>query len=405
MADLERNVPNTTGTIFEAGSVSKQFTAFSILLLESEGKLSRSDDVRKYVPELPVYEAPITIQHLLNHTSGLKDWGSVAGISGWGRDRKGHSLDLALQIMFRQKSLNYKPGDQYLYSNSNYTMLVAIVERISKQKLEDFTKERLFTPLGMTNTRWRSNYREIVPNRAQAYGLNGDKYEILMPIENIYGHAGLLTTTGDLLKWNQLLENYQIGGEEVFKRRILNGKLNDGSQLVYASGIENHVPNSGFRTYAHSGSTSGYKALLMYYPEKKLSVIILSNEADLNPVKAGMDVSDVYLGHGPEKTPVEDQPPAEKPLTSYDAKALNSLAGNYYSEEAQATLKFIVTDNTLHIVDMTLDDFPLNITSTRDEFRRGPLVYAFKRNNKGVVTGVDISVPRASKVPFTKTSK
>jgi CubicO group peptidase (beta-lactamase class C family) len=405
MADLERNVPNSTGTIFEAGSVSKQFTAFSILLLENEGKLSRADDVRKHIPELPVYEAPITIQHLLNHTSGLKDWGSVAGISGWGRDRRGHTLELALQIIFRQKSLNFKPGDQYSYSNSNYTMLVAIVERVSKQKLEVFTQERLFTPLGMTKTKWRSNYREIVPNRAQAYRQVDDKYEILMPIENIYGHAGLLTTTGDLLKWNQLLETHQIGGEEVLKRRIENGKLNDNSSIIYASGIENHVANSGYRVYAHSGATAGYKALLMYYPEKKLSVVILGNIADFEPVKAGFDVSDIYLGHGPEKAPAVTPTTPEKPAVFYDAKTLGSFTGDYFSEEAQCNLQFVVTDNTLHVIDMTLQDAPLNPTPTLDEFRSGPLLYQFKRNNKGAVTGFHISVSRASNVPFKKISK
>src|SRR5690349_6549341 len=124
LADLEHNTPNTTETIFEAGSVSKQFTATSVLVLASEGKLSITDDVRKYIPELPKYNATITIQQLLNHTSGLKDWGSVGSLTGWPRTTRVYTNQLALDIICRQKSLNFTPGSEYSYSNSNFTLLV-----------------------------------------------------------------------------------------------------------------------------------------------------------------------------------------------------------------------------------------------------------------------------------------
>ncbi len=299
LADLERMVPNLTETIFESGSVAKQFTAFSILLLEKDGKLSQDDDVRKYIPELPTYQAPITIRHLLHHTSGLKDWGSIVAISGWPRTTKVYTLALALQEICRQKSLNFTPGDQYSYSNSNYTLLTAIVERVSKQSLQQFTQERIFQPLGMTSTKWRSNYREIVPGRAQAYSRTGGRYELTMPFEHVHGHGGLLTTTGDLLKWNRLLAIHQIGGEDVFLKRIERGNLNNGSTIDYAAGIENRMWLGKYKAFTHSGATAGYRAMLMYFPDKQLTVAMLSNDASFSPVTKGFEVASIFFGVNP----------------------------------------------------------------------------------------------------------
>ncbi|MFZ2906031.1 MAG: serine hydrolase domain-containing protein [Cyclobacteriaceae bacterium] len=299
LADLEHNVPNTTETIFESGSVAKQFTAASILLLASEGKLNLQDDVRKYVPELPTYDAPIVIQHLLNHTSGLKDWGVVGGITGWPRTTRVYTQELALQIMCKQKSLNFAPGNEYSYSNSNYSLLVTIVERVSKQSLADFTRTRFFEPLGMTNTQWRDNFREIVLNRAIAYARSGNSYQQNMPFENVHGHGGLLTTTNDLLKWNSLLETHQIGGDQVYNWRIQKGKLNNGQSINYAGGVSINSYN-GFIEISHSGATAGYRAWLAYYPQKKITIILLSNDANSGVVSAGYEIARLYLGQPSE---------------------------------------------------------------------------------------------------------
>ena len=176
MANLEYNVPLTKTSKIEAGSVSKQFTAAAILLLQQQGKLSLNDDVRKHVPEVQDYGMPITIRHLMDHTSGLKDWGSIAEITGWPRGTKTYSNDNALQIISQQKTLNNKPGDEYIYSNTNYTLLTIIVDRISGSDLPAFTKKYIFDPAGMKNTEWRDNYKKVVPNRAIAYSKSGRFY-------------------------------------------------------------------------------------------------------------------------------------------------------------------------------------------------------------------------------------
>ena len=194
MADLEHDVPNTPDTIFEAGSVSKQFTAAAVLLLARDGKLSLDDQVRKYIPELPDYGAPLTIRHMLNHTSGLRDWGSVAGIAGWPRGTRVHTHAHVLDIVSRQRSLNFPSGTRYSYSNTGYNLAAIIVSRVSGQSFAEFTRARIFEPLGMTRTSWRDDYTRIVKDRAIAYSGGPGAFSTEMPFENVHGNGGLLTT-------------------------------------------------------------------------------------------------------------------------------------------------------------------------------------------------------------------
>lgn len=295
LADLERNIPNTTETIFEGGSLSKQFTATALLLLVADGKLSLDDDVRKYVPEIPDYGKPIRIQYLLNHTSGVKDWGSIGALAGWPRTTRIYTQEMAIDILSKQTSLNFTPNNEYSYSNGGYSLIVTIIERISGKSLADFTKERIFDPLGMKHTRWRNNFREIVPDRANAYGNFRGKISLIMPFEDIYGHGGILTTTGDLLIWNRQLKLRTIGGEKVYAMRIRQGTLNNKRVISYASGIDINTYH-GTLEISHSGATAGYRAWLAYYPQKDLTVAILSNSASFNPVARGKEIADLYVG-------------------------------------------------------------------------------------------------------------
>lgn len=341
LADLEHNVPNMTQTIFEAGSVSKQFTAAAILLLADEGKLSLADDVHKYVPELPVYQARITIQHLLNHTSGLKDWGTIGALTGWPRTTRVYTQELALEIICRQKSLNFDPGAEYSYSNSNYSLLVTIVERVSQQSLADFTKARFFEPLGMKQTQWRNNFREVIPNRAIAYSKSGDAFIQEMPFENIHGHGGLLTTTQDLLTWNKILTTNVIGGAQFTPRRTQKGKLNNGKEISYAAGLFIDQFN-GFEEISHSGATAGYRAWLAYYPQKKLSVVLLSNTGAFNPVREGKKIAEIYLG---QPLSIAPRNPKSVPLTPSDLKKWD---GTYREQGGFDVFQIILKDGQLN---------------------------------------------------------
>src|SRR4051794_36065103 len=213
MADLEHDVPNAPETVFEAGSVSKQFTAAAVLLLARDGKLSIDDPVRKYIPELPDYGVPLTIRHMLTHTSGLRDWGEVAGTAGWPRTSRVHTHGHVLDIVSRQKALNFTPGTAWSYSNTGYNLAAIMVARVSGQSFGDFSRERIFAPLGMTHTSWRDDYTRIVKGRAIAYESASDGYHEDMPFENVHGNGGLLTTVGDLLRWNENFATPTVGDE------------------------------------------------------------------------------------------------------------------------------------------------------------------------------------------------
>lgn len=294
MADLEHGIAITPDSVFEAGSVSKQFTAAAILTLAEGGKLALTDDVRKYLPVLPDYGTPITIDHLLSHTSGLRDWGAVAMLGGWERSTRAYTNDDALRIIARQKALNYKPGAEYSYTNSGYNLMAVIVERVSGQSLAAFSKARLFAPLGMSHTSWRDDFRRVVKDHAIAYGpARGGGWEEQRPFENVYGNGGLLTTVGDLLIWNEALTAGKLGAR-VTARLQERAALNDERRIPYARGLT----VSRYRdqdSVSHSGSTGGYRAWLERLPRTGLSIAVLCNGADLVPVSIGREFADSQL--------------------------------------------------------------------------------------------------------------
>lgn len=297
LADLEHDVPNTTTTIFEGGSLSKQVTAAAITLLALDGKLSLDDDARKYLPELPTYEAPITLRHLLNHTSGLRDWGNVADYGGWPRTTRVYTNELALDIARRQRALNYAPGTYYSYTNTGYNLLALIVGRVSGQSLAAFSRARLFAPLGMTRTSWRDDFQRVVKDRAIAYepAARGT-FRQDMPFENAYGNGGLLTTPSDLLRWTaNLATGATVGGPRFVEMMHRQGVLTSGRTIDYASGIV-ITRYRGVREVTHSGSTAGYRAYLMRYPDQHVAIAVLCNAANANATTLAHRVADVVLG-------------------------------------------------------------------------------------------------------------
>src|SRR6478735_5226625 len=334
MADLEHDVRNTPDTIFEAGSVSKQFTAMAVLLLAKEGKLSIDDPVRKYVPELPDYKVPLTIRHMLNHTSGLRDWGSVESIAGWPRTTREYTHSHVLDIVSRQKSLNFTPGDHYSYSNTGYNLAAIIVSRVSGMPFAEFEQKRIFQPLGLTHTSWRDDHTRIVKGRAIAYEEQNGEYHTLMPFENVHGNGGLLTTVGDLLKWNENFVNATVGDAALLRMMETPGQFNDGKPQAYAFGlmVDDY---RGVRNIDHSGSTAGYRAHLNRFPDSRTSVAVLCNTANSDATRSANRVSDLFLGDHLKPVPPSTRPAAPPAaVLALTPAQLNALAGNYWSDEA-----------------------------------------------------------------------
>jgi len=370
MADLEHDVPNTAETIFEPGSVSKQFTAAATVLLALEGKLSFDDDIRKYIPELPDYGEPVTIRHLLNHTSGLRDWGSLAGIEGWPRTRRAHTHTHMLDIASRQLSLNYPPGEYYSYTNTGYNLQAVLVERVSGMPFAQFSKERIFEPLGMTRTEWRDDFTRIVKDRAVAYGASREGgWSMLMPFEDVHGNGGLLTTVEDLLKFTQNLETGELGGPLFIEEMHRQGVLNSGQTISYASGLQ-VGEYRGVKEVAHSGSTAGYRGHLSRFPDQGMAVAVMCNASNGNAGRRLHQVADLYLGDMAAEGGFRTALPSGVELPQ---ARLEALAGGYRNSRRGTLTRFTVRDGVLRMGNSAL----IPVSETRFEASGGNTVLEF----------------------------
>jgi CubicO group peptidase (beta-lactamase class C family)/lysophospholipase L1-like esterase len=321
MADLEHAVPNRPDTIFEAGSISKQFTAAAVLLLARDGKLSLDDPVTKYIPELPDYAAPVTIRQMLHHTSGLRDWGSVAWIGGWPRGKRAYTHAHVLDILGHQRALNFPPGTRWSYTNSGYNLAVMLVSRVAGEPFAEFTRKRIFEPLGMARTSWRDDYTRIVKDRAVAYAKAGATYTADMPFEDVHGNGGLLTTVGDLLRWNENFVDPKVGDRAFVDEMTTPGRLAGGGEHGYGLGLR-LGEYKGLPQVSHSGTTGSYRAHLARYPKQRVSVAVLCNAGDSMPGQALHGVADLYLADALKPGPA---PKAVKLSESQ----LGALAGLY----------------------------------------------------------------------------
>ena len=372
MANLEYGVPNTAETIFESGSVAKQFTATAMMLLVQDGKLSLDDDVRKYLPEVPDFGKKITIRNLLTHTSGLRDQWGLLGLRGSPPGSQVHSFATILDLVSHQKALNFDPGAEYLYSNTGYTLAAIIVQRVSGQPFATFTEERMFKPLGMTNTRWRADFTTVVRNRATAYsGTAAAGFHLDMPFTNVIGNGGLLTTVGDLLKWNAFLDAppAALGGPTLVQTLETPMIFNNGRKSGYALGLS-IATRDGIREVSHGGATAGYRTWLARYPERGMSVAVLCNLASANPTSLGNQAMDVIMPR-PAASPV-----AAAVGTMTDSE-LAPYVGLFRTRGSQNLIRTVVHDGKL------VTELPVASTPTRlapDRFRALGQEMIFRRD-------------------------
>ncbi len=409
MADLEHHVPMTTNSITEAGSVSKQFTAAAILLLESQGKLSLDDEVAKYIPELPEYGKPIPLRYLMHHSSGLRDWGSIAAIAGWPRTTKTYNNYDALDIISHQHELNFAPNETFGYSNSNYNLLAIIVERVSGMSLADFTRKYIFIPAGMTHTSWRNDHKRVVPNRAIAYALTNNVYETNMPNEDAYGNGGLLTTAEDLLKWNAWYLGGHFGTSSLLAKQLAIDNFNNGQPNPYGAGL--FLGKKHDRDYIfHDGSTASYRAKLVSYPGLHLSIAWLSNTSAFDTAaNIAAQVEDLFFPKPkPQKIAASRNPGYTDSIYSPSETELRSYIGSYYSEEAQTSFTIQLKTGHLYLYRSPQTLIPL-IPTRKDQFiTTGPGFggepgeIRFVPDKDGVFHQMLISISRANNVIFNK---
>ncbi len=328
-AELEYNIPITPSTVFHIASVSKQFTAFSILLLEHDGKLSINDDIRKYIPEVPDFGKVITLNHLLHHTSGLRDQWVLLAMAGWRLDDN-ISTEQILRLVSRQKELNFNPGEKEMYSNTGFTLLAEVVARVSGMSFADFTRIRIFEPLKMTHTLFYDNCEKLVQNRAYSFYADSTGYKKSNLNYSTVGATSLFTTAPDLCLWAMNFEK-PVVGKEIIGKMSERGILNNGDTIDYAMGqvIGNY---KGLKVFAHGGADAGYRSQLYRIPEEHFSVNVLSNLASFSPWSLGNKIIDIYLKDKEVKDapkPAAATPKTDTGTISVDPSVLARYSGKY----------------------------------------------------------------------------
>jgi CubicO group peptidase (beta-lactamase class C family) len=326
LANLEYDIPISTSSIFHIASISKQFTVFSILLLEKQGKLSLEDDIRKYIPEVPYFGKTITLRHLASHTSGLRDQWSLLEMAGWRMDdviTKEHIL----KLVSKQKELNFNPGDEYSYCNTGFTLLAEVVSRISEMSFAEFTKANIFEPLKMSHTLFYDDHEKIVKNRAYSYFVDntGTKKSILN-YANV-GATSLLTTVEDLSLWLTNFSNIKIGDSTIINKMNKLAVLNNGE--TFGGALGQFVGQyKGLNEIQHGGADAGYRSYLTRFPDENFSVIVLSNSAELNASSTAHKVVDIYLKDKLEKEAVKEGKSTKTDFV-VSADILSTYVGNF----------------------------------------------------------------------------
>ena len=345
MANLDHDVRLSPASVFHVASVSKQFTAAAILLLAADGRLSLDDEVRKFIPELPDFGERITIRQLAHHTSGIRDQWDLLGLAGWRYSRDLITDDDVLQLLARQKELNFTPGERHLYSNSGYTLLAVIVGRASGKTFREFTTERMFKPLGMTSTFFRNNFNEVVKGQAYGYARTGPDFRLSVTNFDTAGATSLMTTIDDLAKWHANFDTPVVGGPPMIAALLTRGILNDKRPIDYAFGIS-HGLYRGVPTVSHGGADAGYRSAYLRFPAQKFGVAVLCNLASTNPMQLAQRIADVYLSGvlGPVPTPAK---PDDATGVAVPAAELQALAGLYWNAAEALQRRFEVRDGRL----------------------------------------------------------
>ncbi|MBL4655045.1 MAG: beta-lactamase family protein [Bacteroidia bacterium] len=339
MANIDSGISLTTESIFGIMSITKQFTAACILLLAQEGKLSLKDDIRKYFPEMPDYGDIITISQLIHHISGIRDCSELQNLSGYPEGHK-WGKEKVLEIIFRQKELNNKPGDNCIYNNSGYFLLGLIVEKVTGLSLNEYASREIFGPLGMKNTFYLDSSQYALGNIVSGHTKNDSNiFQTVINTLDGRGAGGIFSTIEDLKKWDDNFYNSKIGKRNFISKMYKVGKLNNGSKPNYSFGLYIRERN-GLKTVEHGGFGGGFRTGLMRFPDEHFTVVCLTNRGiDIDTEELCSNVANIYLK---EKMSFPTTPNKEKSIVETGTKPVShnteisnkrGLVGKYYSEE------------------------------------------------------------------------
>lgn len=294
LANLEHRIPITDSTVFDVASISKQFTGLAVAMLLQQGRISLTDDIRTYIPDLQRMPQPITIDHLLHHTSGMRDWPGTLNIAGWRYDDV-ISFQQILSMAYHQRTLNFTPGAEYTYSNTGYNLLAEMVARVTGTSFRSWTDAQLFQPLGMRRSVFRDDHTLVVPDRAIGYVPGADlRWHRVSNNLTALGSSSLMSTVADMARWLINFDDARVGGDSAMALSRSRGSLNDGSRIPYAFGIS-HGSYRGQPTLSHSGSWAGFVSYLVQFPQQRAGIVILANTPAVNASRAAYAVADIVL--------------------------------------------------------------------------------------------------------------
>ncbi len=371
MASLELGVPITPQTVFDIGSTSKQFTAFSILLLQQQGKLSVDDDVRKYMPEIPDYGQRITLHHLMTHTSGMRDYAGLFDLAGVPEQNLTNDQD-AVDLIVRQKALNFNPGDEWDYSNTGFFLLSQVVKRVTGKTLRDFDQENIFTPLGMTSTQIFNDHTLVIPHRATGYSYDKDRKAFGIEMSNFEqtGDGSVQTSVVDLQRWDENFYTAKLGGPDLIEQMQVVGKLNNGEEHGYAAGLQ-IGKYRGQLAVRHGGAWAGYRAELLRFPQHHTSIAVLCNVAQSVPQSRADRVADVLLSSVLALVPAKQPNPGTITLTSERMKQYAGVYKNDKDQYQRVELRdgaLWLANYGIELVPVSASEFDIKVTGGKISF-------------------------------------
>lgn len=396
LASIEHRAPITPSTVFDIASAAKQFTGLAVAMLISEGKIKLGDDIRTYIPELPDLGRRITVDHLLHHTSGVRDWPGALLVGGWKFD-DAITFNQILTMAYNQRGLNFEPGAEYLYSNTGYNLLAEMVRRVTGRPFGEWTRERLFRPLAMADTHFRDHYTEVIPNRAFGYARGSDANYHQMPDNLIaFGSSSLFSTVDDLARWLINFDEAAVGGRAAMSLAQTRGTLTNGKTIDYAFGFI-HGKHRGLPMIFHDGAWAAFGSMLVYFPEQRFGVVILTNGSSVNAGNAVIKVTEIYLEK--ELGPADSAPSAKPaPKVAVPPAVLGDYVGLYRLSPGSYVR---IRPEGAALTSEATREKPVTLSAISErEFRAGSdeVKLVFQRDAAGKVEYLEYRGKRAAKV-------
>lgn len=395
LADLEHNIPITKETRFHIASVSKQFTAYAIALLIAKDALSLDDEIQNYLPDLNHYEGPITIRNLIYHTAGFRQAMRLMAIEGTRNDQL-LTQEKLKKLIWNQRELNFYPGTEYSYSNSNYILLATIVERVTGEPFPEWMQEHVFKPLGMTQTIIVNEYNKIVENRAKPYRKTKEGYEQHRGLFWLhYGGNGIYTTIGDMAKWLAHLNQPDARQNEIISQMHTKGVLANGDTINYAFGLNISLLLGQWSHIWHVGDGDGYRAYAGRVPEAGLGIIVFTNVVPSNPYSKAMEIADLYLkGREAKDNENKSTDHGQEMEIELDSLKLDKLVGEYLLQDKNVPYKYESFNISLHDGKLKLSGsgsavlVPASDTTFKAIY--APVTFTFHQNAMGKVDKMTI---------------